>query len=1086
MLVVLKRLRDAVGCGDRVLAVIRGSAVNHDGASSGLTVPIGLAQEAVLRRALQAARVAPWEVGYVEAHGTGTSLGDPIEAAALGRVLGEGRSSEQPLLIGSVKTNIGHLEAAAGVAGLIKVVLALGHGALPGQLHWRTPSPHIRWAELKLQVVDRLRTWAPINGRRIAGVSAFGFSGTNAHMVVEEAPPPEAELTTRAGRPVEILPISAKSARALQALAERYSDRLQEASSVTAWSDLCHSAAVGRGQFGHRLSVRGDSAAAAGAALAAYLAQQPHPAVSAGEVGSARPPRVGFLFTGQGSQYAGMGAALYAHSPRFRQIVDQAETVLAKQLAVPLGAVMRGEHPQAATLIHQTLYTQPALYVLEYGLAALWQSLGVQPVAVLGHSLGEYVGCAVAGVFGFEEGLRLVADRARLMHELSSDGAMVVVAASEAEVAGLLVGREAEVSLAGVNAARQVTLSGARRAIEALAADCAARGWRSQVLPVSQAFHSPLMTPIGEAFEARAGAIAYEAPRLPVISNLNGAVLETVSATYWRRHMREAVRFSAGMETLHALGCDVLIELGPRPVLIQLARQAAVKSAPPRRYLTSLKGPGTDEWDTLSQAVQELYVAGAALDWSGWDRDYPRRKVDVPRYPFERRRHWLSPSVSKLSSPAAGVIARAAHPLLGHRLRSALPGGQFEAVLNIAGETAWLGDHRIAEQTILPVTGMIEIMLAAGQALDSRWGALEGLSITAPLVFAAAGARTVQTLVEEAQDGRARVRLFAGLADASGAEASVAADGQLGFRLHAEALLAAAPPFAGEGQSDLAALRERCPRRIDGDVHYRQLAARGAAFGPTFRGVQQLWAGADEALGEIAVSLPPLAVGRPHPTVLDACLQVAAAALPDSADTFLPVALNRFTWFVHDEARNLIVHASRVGDDPNNPAFDLTIHDPQGKILGRFDHVQFRKSSAKLENELQSWFYELDWDAVPMPEAVGQRRAAWLVIGAGAVARRVAAALEASGQNITFCAAENAARGDGLGRSAHRARDHLCARRAGRRSRRSRPDVGQVRRGRFTSTRPPSFRAGPVGACAAVRGDPQGSRYSQTCGRVID
>ena len=998
--VVLKRLRDAVAVGDRVLAVIRGSAVNNDGPSSGLTVPNGLAQQALLRRALKQAGVAPSEVGYVEAHGTGTSLGDPIEAEALGAVMDEGRPADRPLLIGSVKTNIGHLEAAAGVAGLIKVVLALQHGQLPAQLHWNTPSPHIRWDKLKLRVVDRLQAWEPINGRRLAGVSSFGFSGTNAHVVLEEAPS-AAESEQRAARPVEVLPLSAKSAAALRMMAAQYRDRLRGMSTAEEWADLCFTAGVGRSALAHRLSVRAKDAAAAASALDAFVAGNAPAAVARGEAKPGAGSRVGFLLTGQGAQYAGMGAALYAHAPRFRQIVDEAEAALAGQLPVSLGAVLRGEVAQAAQLINETLYTQPALYVLEYGLAMLWQSLGVRPVALLGHSLGEYVGCAVAGVFGFKDGLRLVADRARLMHGLKSDGAMLVVVASEAEIGPLLNGQEAALSLAGINAAKQVTVSGERRAIEALASQCAARGWRHQTLPVSQAFHSPLMAPIEEAFAARAGEIAYSAPLLPVISNVTGKVLERVDGGYWRRHLRQTVRFSDGLATLAELGCDVLLELGPKPVLLQLARQAAssTQGGAEWRYVKSLKGPGMDEWETFSQAVQELHAAGAALDWAGWHRDYRRRKVDAPLYPFERQRYWISASGGTPNQQQRSA-APGGHPLLGTRLRSALPGGQFEAVVSAAGATAWLGDHRIAGQVLMPATGLIETMLAAGEALDERWNGVEDLSILAPLVFA--GARTVQTVVDEAQDGRARVRIFAAAADAAGNETPAAANGQLRFRLHAEATLVSAA--ASATAADLAALRRRCVRAIDSAAHYRRLAERGAIFGQAFRNVQQLWAGDNEALGEITVALPPLAGIRPHPAILDACLQVAAATLADSGDTFVPVALARFAGGSVAWPASIVVHARLVADDPLKPVCDFTIYHPDGDPLAQFDGLAFHNVTAKHEDDPQSWLYELGWETSAFPENSGESPAAWIVVGAGRLASSVAAALEAKLRHVTRCA----------------------------------------------------------------------------------
>ncbi|MBV9654052.1 MAG: acyltransferase domain-containing protein, partial [Acetobacteraceae bacterium] len=966
--VVLRRLRDAVAAGERVLAVIRGSAVNHDGASSGLTVPNGLAQQALLRGALRQAGVGGSAIGYVEAHGTGTALGDPIEAEALGAVLGAGREPGQELLIGSVKTNIGHLEAAAGVAGLIKVVLALGRGVLPGQLHWDAPSPHIRWDALRLRVVDRATAWAPVGGRRLAGVSAFGFSGTNAHLVVEEAP--AVAPAAGAARPVEVLALSARSPAALRVMAERWRARLGAAGETESgdWAALCHTAGVGRAAFAHRLSVRGADAAAGLAGLGAYLAGTGHPGLVTGEARAGRAPRIGFLFSGQGSQYAGMGRALYSHAPVFREVVDRAEAVLeglpaGERLGAKLGAVMRGEHPEAARLLGRTEWTQPALYVLEYGLAALWRSFGVEPAAALGHSLGEYVACAVAGVFGWEDGLRLVAARARLMAALGDPdgagdgaadaGAMVAVAASEAEVGPLLAGWEASVSLAAVNGARQVTVSGSREGVASVAAACAARGWRTQPLAVSGAFHSPLMEPAGAALEARAGALAYAAPRLPVVSNVSGGVLAAASGGYWRRHMRQPVRFADGLATLAGLGCDVLLEIGPRPMLIQLARQAGVLPGP-GGYVASLGGPETAEWEALCRAVQAVHAAGASLDWAGWYRGAGLRRVDAPGYPFERRRHWITASAPRAAPGSASgrVVASGEHPLLGGRLRSAVAGGQFEAGLTASGAgaasgaasgaAAWLADHRIGGEAILPATGYVEVMLAAGAAAAPGLPVLEDLTLLAPLRLPAAGVRTVQTVVDAPAEGSARVRVFAAAADAHGADAAPGADGQAGFRLHAEARLVAAPPDAGEPVCDLAALRARCPVVTEGDAHYRRLAAAGAAFGPAFRGVQRLGGGGGEAWAEIAVPLGGYAAGRPHPAALDACLQSAAGLFGDTDGTLLPRGLGRFRSTGAPWPADLVAHARLAGADPVAPEVDITVYDRSGRALARLDRLRFR------------------------------------------------------------------------------------------------------------------------------------------------
>jgi acyl transferase domain-containing protein len=414
--VVLKRLGDAVADGDRVLALIRGTAVNQDGRSGGLTVPNGVAQEVLIKRALAASGIAPAEVGYIEAHGTGTALGDPIEMRALGSVFGAGRPAERPLVVGSVKTNVGHLESAAGVAGLIKVVLALEHGEIPPHLHFREPSPHIRWSELPVTVPTRLTPWPAGYDRRIAGISSFGFTGTNAHVIVEAAPAP-ASLPPEGGRPLHVLALSARSDEALVSVAQRMSDRLA-VEPADALADVAFSANTGRSHFAHRLAVVADTAAQARERLQAAAAGGLEIAGIARGVlhGSAR-PEVAFLFTGQGSQYAGMGRGLYETQPTFRRAIERCEELLRPMLERPLSSVL---YPVAdeATPLDETHYAQPALFAVEYALAELWRSWGVEPGAVLGHSVGAYAAACVAGVLSWEDALRLVAARGRLMQRL--------------------------------------------------------------------------------------------------------------------------------------------------------------------------------------------------------------------------------------------------------------------------------------------------------------------------------------------------------------------------------------------------------------------------------------------------------------------------------------------------------------------------------------------------------------------------------------------------------------------------------------------------------------------------------------------
>lgn len=984
--IVLKRLSRAQADGDRVLAVILGSAINHDGPSSGLTVPSGAAQRAVVRSALENAGIAPAAVSYVEAHGTGTSLGDPIEAEALGAVFGATRSPDRPLLIGSVKSNIGHLEAAAGIAGLVKIVLALQHGELPASLHFDVPSPHIRWNGLGVAVVDSHRRWEPIDGRRIAGVSSFGFSGTNAHIVVAQAPAATAAFAGDA-RPVEILSLSARSEHALRSSAQAYAARLDAAPAQ--WADLCHTAGVGRARFAHRLSVRAATAEELRAGLAAFLDGSSDVRLNVSH-GGGNAPRIGFLFTGQGSQYAGMGRALYAGSSLVRGIIDAAEAALAQQLDAPLGAVIRGEHADAAALLNQTLYTQPALYTLEYALAQFWRGLGVEPYALLGHSLGEYAAAAVSGVFSFEDGLRLVADRARMMHEVRADGAMLVVNAPEAQVVPLLRGYEDRVAVAGVNAPSQVTLSGARAAIDELGAACGTRGWRTVPLPVSQAFHSPLLDDMAVVFESRAAALSYAVPNCKLISNVTGEVIERIDAAYWRAHTRGAVRFADGIGALDALGCELLIEIGPRPTLLPLAQQIH-GGAGTRRYVATLRGPGND-WDSVAQAVQQVQAAGVAIDWNGWDRGVARNIVDAPTYPFERHRHWIAPSA--LPRAARTSASADEHPLLGRRLRSAREGAQFEVELRLEGATAWLADHRIGDQVLLPATATIEMMLAAGAALETPLDALAELALVAPVPLAQGEPRIVQTVVDEPGEQGALVRVYA-LENAASPRR---------FRLHAQARLTRSAVLA-DGASDFATIRDR-PSMDGGDAHYAQLLEAGAAFGPAFRGIVQIGMGEGEAFAEVrgpaGATLEPST--RPHPGFLDACLQTAVRALGPASANALPFALERLDMLAGGWPDRVFAHARARDAQAGRTTADLTVYDGAGSVLARVIGLSFRARSdrdADDGHDLSSWFYELEWRKTIVTAAPVATGSAAVVVGNGTLAEAIARGLRDAGRLVT-------------------------------------------------------------------------------------
>ncbi len=618
--VVLKRLADAQAAGDRILALIRASAINQDGPSSGFTVPYGPAQQALIRRALEAARLNPADIDYLEAHGTGTPLGDPIEVAAAAAILGQDRSPERPLLLGSVKTNIGHLEAAAGVAGLIKTVLALHHEVIPPHLHFRHPNPHMDWARLPVRVVTEPRPW-PDSGRpHRAGLSAFGVSGSNAHLILEQAPSPPRPVA-QGDRSSQLLALAARCPAALGELASRYAHLLTVTD--TPLADICFSANTGRAHPRHRRAWVADSPADMARQLAAFTPPEADPATP--------PPRLAWLFTGQGAQYPDMGLALYRDQPGFRAVLDHCAEILRPRLDRSLLEVLfpRG----APTPLDETAYTQPALFALEMALAKLWQSWGQHPDRVLGHSVGEFAAACVAGVFELEDGLGLIAERGRLMQALPRDGAMAAVATGEEPVAAVLERYPGAVVIAAVNSPVDTVISGRREALAEALAELAAQGMEGRPLAVSHAFHSPLLEPMLEDLRAAAQAVRHRPPRIPFIGNLQGRAVAP-DPNYWVEQARRPVRFAAGVAALHQAGCRAFLEIGPKPVLLDLASRCPGE----RLALPSLR-PGRD-WPTLLDSLARLYEQGAALDWAGFHRDHPRHRVDLPSYPFQHRRYW--------------------------------------------------------------------------------------------------------------------------------------------------------------------------------------------------------------------------------------------------------------------------------------------------------------------------------------------------------------------------------------------------------------------------------------------------------------
>ncbi|TDH64710.1 type I polyketide synthase [Okeania hirsuta] len=651
-IIVLKRLSDAVADRDNILAVIRGTAINQDGPSSALTVPNGPSQVAVIRQAMANGGVNPADVSYLEVHGTGTSLGDPMEVEALGTVFGKTHSPEQPLIIGSAKTNIGHTEGAAGVAGLMKLVLQLQHQQIAPSLHFKEPNPYINWSQLPVQVSTNLTPWETNGKSRIAGVSSFGFSGTNAHIILEEAPV-KVKTQDELERSVHLLTLSAKTETALGELVNSYQNYLKTHPELEV-ADICHTANIGRAQFNHRLAVVTSNQEELAEKLQKYQQGEEVVGIYSGELlNNTTTTKIAFLFTGQGSQYANMGRQLYQQAPTFREVIHQCEEILSSVETFEeksLGDILYSETTDNAgsSLLDQTAYTQPVLFAIEYALFKLWESRGIKPDIVMGHSVGEYVAATVAGVFSLEDGLKLIAARGRLMQKLPAGGEMVSVMASESKVLETLkaMSLEEKVAIAGINGPQSIVISGESEAVRSIATDLESAGIKTKQLQVSHAFHSPLMEPMLAEFKTVANQITYNQPRIPIISNLTGTKADNsiTTAQYWVSHIREPVKFAQGMKELSEQGYETFLEIGPKPILLGMGRQCLPDEV--GMWLPSLR-PGVDEWQQMLSSLGQLYVQGFKVDWLGFDQNYARQKVALPTYPFQRERYWIETTENK-------------------------------------------------------------------------------------------------------------------------------------------------------------------------------------------------------------------------------------------------------------------------------------------------------------------------------------------------------------------------------------------------------------------------------------------------------
>ncbi|MEA2372847.1 MAG: hypothetical protein QOH12_3241, partial [Solirubrobacteraceae bacterium] len=964
-LLVLERLSDACRNGHRVLAIIRGSAINQDGASNGLTAPNGPSQERVILEALANADLSPAEVDAVDAHGTGTRLGDPIEAHALLATYCQARA-HKPLRLGSIKSNIGHTQGAAGVGSVIKMVMALRHGVLPRTLHVDEPSSSIDWSAGDIKLLTEAEPWPRGEQPRRAGVSSFGISGTNAHMIIEEAPEsreePPAVVSHASGPPVVAWLISATNQSALRAQARQLREHVQDRPELRPL-DVAFSLAAGRGQFKQRAAVIGSDRDVLLAGLHALeRGEEPVTVVT----GAVRAGKAAFLFTGQGAQRPRMGRELAARFPFFAQTLGEVCAQLDLHGDRPLGPLLSAEPgSEEAGLLNRTEFTQIGLFAIEVALFRLVESLGVKADFLAGHSVGELSAAHVAGVLSLPDACELVAARGRLMGALPNGGGMLSVRASEDEVAESLVGFDDRLSIAAINGPRAVVVSGDAAALDELEPVWAQRGRDTKRLRVSHAFHSVLVAPMLDDFRTVAQRLTFATPTIPIVSGLTGeqvAVEEITSPDYWVRHAREAVRFAEVVATLDGVGVTRFLELGPDGVLLAMAAECLGADAENRALLVPALRARQGDGDAFAAFLAAAHTAGVSIDWQAVYAGRGARRLDLPTYAFQRQRYWLE---ARPDEPLA-----AGHSLLdGHPILTTMTSLAGEDEWLFAGRVSsqthgWIASHVISGAVVLPGTAFVDLALQSGAAIGCD--IVDELTLEAPLLPPADGDVEVQVFVE-APDEFARRQFTIRSRGPAGGEWTANASGTIAVAATAEdgSTLIAPEPWPPVDSEE-----------IDPDWIVRRLGEiAGFDYGPAFLGVRSAWRRGDAIFSEVALAeeyVRESARYGVHPALLDMALHAGFAQY--TAESDLPPGQGRmlFRWagarFHSTGVSRLRVRAEPAGPD----AISIAAFDEDGRPVVSVDglvarSVDVERLHAVLRGERTS-LYRLEWPVVACPE----------------------------------------------------------------------------------------------------------------------
>lgn len=1034
--VVLKLLSRALADGDPIHAVIKGGAVNQDGRSNGLTAPNRWAQESLIREACAQARVSPGQVAYVEAHGTGTALGDPIEAQALGAVLAAERPAGDFCAVGSIKSNIGHLEAAAGIAGLMKVVLMLKHLEIPPSLHFLQPNPHIPFAQLPLRVQQSLSRWPERMTPPLAGVSSFGFGGTNAHLIVGEAPAKErahgVERETSLERP-ELLPISARTPEALRALAQAYQRFMRDEAAAVSLRDLCHTAALRRTHHEHRLTLVGNSHEDFAQRLGNFLEGARHPAISNGRVTNTRRAKLAFVFAGQGPQWWAMGRQLLRVESVFREALERCDEAFGRVAGWSLLEELNADAER--TRMTETQVAQPCLFALQVSLAALWRAWGVEPAAVVGHSVGEAAAAHVAGALSLPDAARVVFQRSRLMQRATGRGRMAAAALQPEEAARFIAAYNDRLSVAAHNAPRSCVLSGESDALGEVVQELRRQGIQVQELRVDYAFHSRQMKEFGDELCDSLNGVEARRARLPIFSTLSGAACEGTEfgAGYWGRQLQEAVLFAPAAQAMLAGGYNTFVELSPHPVLLGALDECAGGRGVEATALASLRR-GEDERGVMLKSAGRLHTLGFPLSWEAL-QGVGGRCVSLPAYQWQRERFWLKEQETRndrrprhvADEPHTAHDRRNLIPPLGRCMASAAEPGTYQWEFELDPSTSpLLAEHRVRETIVVPAAAFVE-MASSAAAVLSGGALLDAVDVRFEQALALREGRPPRRLQLVFKRESERAFAFQLFSREQGD------DLRSPWTPHARGRMRAREE-TGEERSRVEPeeVRARCEEVVTGEDFYSEMGRRGLVYGPSFQGVKQVWRRAFEAVARVSLGASVAEDGARagvHPLLFDNCLQVIACALPTQAGaaegvTYLPVGVERVRFGrQHSDAGAAWSYASIQAPAEETPEVltaDAMLVGQSGEVVLELRGVRLQRVRGSFQTEaararhstdepprvtgedVGRWLYEIEWrraelsSSRPDDSARGEAQGRWLIFAdEGGVGEAVKARLEA-------------------------------------------------------------------------------------------